>query len=199
MQKNWQNKVIALSGSIGSGKSTALKFFSDLGAFTISADQLAKEVTKKEASGYSKVVEAFGKKILDSSEEVDRKKLAKIIFADPNKRQQLEEILHPLIQQEAKSRFEKASADNLLIYEIPLLFETGQEKNFLKSVLVYAPEEVCIERVMERNGMSKDEVKKIMQNQLSIEEKRKRADYVIENVGSVEELRRNVEEFFSLM
>lgn len=198
MKANWQNNVIALTGSIGSGKSTALKIFSDLGAFTVSADELAKQVSTKGSIGLKKIVEFFGESYLTQASELDRNKLAKIVFSNPAKKKALEEILHPLIQKLAAETFKSAFKKNypLYIYEIPLLFETGQEKSFKKVVVVTAPKELCIERYLARSSSTREEASRRMDNQMPVEKKVSSADFVIENNGSLRELESKVSACF---
>lgn len=198
MNDNWQNNVFALTGSIGSGKSTALKIFNDLGAFTVSADELSKQVSQKGSVGLKKIVELFGEGLLTESHELERNKLAKIVFNDPVKRTTLEGILHPLIQTLAAETFKRAFKKNypLYIYEIPLLFETAQEKNFKKVIVVTAPKELCLKRYVARSGTSFEEAARRMDSQIPLEEKVKAADFAIKNTGSLQELKSKVSACF---
>lgn len=194
MNNNWQNKVIALTGSIGSGKSSALKIFNDLGAFTLSADDLAYKLSEKDSEGLKKIVALFGVGILKDSKELDRGKLAKIVFGDRKKKELLEALLHPMIQKLAEDTFKAAFKKNypLYVYEIPLLFETAQEKNFKKVVLITAPKNLCLERYIMRSGASHEEAERRMNSQMPVEEKIKAADFVIDNAGSLGALKDNV-------
>ena len=189
-------KKIGLTGSIGTGKSTVAKIFQELGAYVIDADKIVHELLKREDIK-EKIREAFGD-VFDSKGEVDRKKLASIVFNNPEKKKILENILHPLVFQEINKFFkevEKKDPNAVAIAEVPLMIETGSYKNYDKIIVVYAPEELQLKRLLEK-GMSKEEAIKRIKSQMPIDEKVKYADIVIENTSTLEDLRKKVEEIY---
>ncbi len=176
--------IVALTGTIGSGKSTVAIILENLGAKVISADKLAREVVKPGSPGLEQIVDCFGSEILTSQGSLNRKKLAEVVFSDLERRTKLEGITHPLIKQLAEERFRKAIANDypLIIYDVPLLFEAGLEKEGFKAIVVVtADEDKCIERIKKRSGLSEEEIRKRISSQLSAEEKISRADFVIDN------------------
>ncbi len=189
-------KKIGLTGSIGTGKSTVAKIFQELGAYVIDADKVVHELLKRE-DVKEKIREAFGD-VFDSKGEVDRKKLASIVFNNPEKKKVLENILHPLVFQEINRFFkeiEEKDPEAVAIAEVPLMIETGSYKNYDKIIVVYAPEELQLKRLLEK-GMSKEEAIKRIKSQMPIDEKVKYADIVIENTSTLEDLRKKVEEVY---
>ncbi len=189
-------KKIGLTGSIGTGKSTVAKIFQELGAYVIDADKIVHELLKRD-DVKEKIREAFGD-VFDSKGEVDRKKLASIVFNNPEKKKVLESILHPLVFQEINRFFkevEEKDPEAVAIAEVPLMIETGSYKNYDKIIVVYAPEELQLKRLLEK-GMSKEEAIKRIKSQMPIDEKVKYADIVIENTSTLEDLRKKVEEVY---
>ncbi len=189
---------IGLTGGIATGKSTVLKIFEEENIKTINTDQIAKEITKKGREGYKEVVRAFGEDILLENGEIDRKKLAKIVFSEESKRKKLESILHPLIVKRMKEMLkdiERKQPCEPVVIEIPLLFEVGLDKEMDITLVVYIPEKLQIERLMKRDGLKKEEAIKRLKSQLSIEEKRKRAHIVIDNSESIENTKKQVKTF----
>lgn len=176
-----------------------LKLFQKLGAFTVSADDLAREVVAPGTSGLAAVVKEFGTSVLASDGTLDRKKLAKLIFNDPTKRQILESVTHPLISALATERFQAAIAKGfpLSIYESPLLFEAGLDKDpFRKIVVVTAREEVCVERIMARDSIPRDDALTRIRSQFPIAEKVKRANIIIDNSSDLFTLEKRVAEVY---
>ncbi len=189
-------RKIGLTGSIGTGKSTVAKMLQELGAYVIDADKIVHELLKRK-NVKEKIREAFGD-VFDSKGEVDRKKLASIVFNNPEKKKILENILHPLVFQEINRFFkevEKKDPKAVAIAEVPLMIETGSYKNYDKIIVVYAPEELQLKRLLEK-GMSKEEAIKRIKSQMPIDEKVKYADIVIENTSTLEDLRKKVEEVY---
>lgn len=187
--------VYGLTGGIGSGKSAVADLFEQYGVPVVSADELARVVVARGSEGLARVVEAFGDGVLDERGELDRRKMAAIVFQDPNKRQELEGILHPRIRE----RFEQVldaiekSGHAVAVYEVPLLFEKNLQNDMKAVILVTADEAIRIARVCARDGVTEAEVRARMAVQLAEDAKRKRADYVIVNDGSYDDLRREVE------
>jgi len=174
---------IALTGSIGMGKSTVAKMFERAGVPFFDADA---EVRRLQAPGGSltgPIGAAFPGALKDGN--IDRKALAAIVLSDPAKLARLEAIVHPAVA-EARARFIAAHADApALLFDIPLLFETKGEGDFEKVVVVSAPAEIQRERVMRRTGMSTDKLAAILERQIPDAEKRERADFVIDTSGSL--------------
>lgn len=181
--------TIYLTGGIATGKSTVAQIFRELGAEVIDADKIAHDVIKKGKSAYFKVLELFGKDILDSYGEIDRKKLGNIVFANRELLRKLEEIIHPEVIREMMARVSEVRSD-VLVIEIPLIFEKGM--NLKPVVLVYAPRHLQKERLMKRDGISEEEAEQRLSAQMDIEEKKKLADYIIDNSGSIDETREQV-------
>jgi len=192
LSPRWQDNVIIVTGTIGSGKSTVTSLFKRDGAFCASADEFARKVVEPGSEGLDKVKEAFGATVVTQEGRLDRQVLGRIVFTDPGKRALLEEILHPLIGEVTKRTFEDAllqKQHDLYLYECPLFFETELHKTRFKHVIVVtASREVSIARIMRRDGLSPEEAERRITAQLSPEEKAARADIVIDNSGSLEDL-----------
>ncbi len=188
-------KKIALTGNIGCGKSTVAKLFRELGAYTVDADRIIRSFYKKGHPVYEKVLREFGKEILDEEGNIDRKKLAKIVFHDREKLRKLEEITHKALYEELEKIYKTLPEDAVVFVEATLLIEKGTYKNYDRTVVVYAPYEVCKERALKR-GMSEEDFERRWQNQMDIEEKVKFADFVIDNSDGLERTKKQVEEVF---
>jgi dephospho-CoA kinase len=184
-------KVIALTGGIGAGKSLVANYFFTLGAKVIDADQLARSAIERGSDGFDEVVTNFGDEILKDG-DIDRSKLAEIIFSDPKKRNLLESIIHPKVQQGLADAKKSLGEDEILIYEIPLLVETNAASKFDLVITVEAPIADRIERLKAR-GLFQSEIEKRIASQATEEQRREIANIVIENSGSEEELLRKVE------
>jgi len=180
--------VIGLTGGIASGKSTVAAMLRDLGATVIDADAAARAVVEPGTPGLNAVVEAFGPEILDG-DRLDRWKLGAIICEDPAARRRLEEITHPLIRAWMAERQREAEerGDVRVVLDIPLLYENGLDRGLKAVILVYAPAEIEMERLMARNSLSQEEAGRRLAAQMPIEEKKARADYVIDNSGTREQ------------
>lgn len=186
--------VYGLTGGIGSGKSSVAEFLEDFGIPVVSADELSRVVVTAGSEGLAEVVQAFGTDVIDERGELDRRKMASIVFREPARRQQLEAILHPRIRErfeQVLDALEKAG-HAITVYEVPLLFEKNLQSDMKATILVTATEETRIARVMERDQTTKTEVRDRIASQMPDSLKRKRADYILENDGSVDELRREV-------
>ena len=183
--------VIALTGGIGAGKSLAAQYFSDLGARVVDADQLARVAIERGSTGFDEVILRFGEKILRDG-DIDRKALAEIIFSDPQAKTDLEAIVHPRIRELFTEVVSDLQPQEILIYEIPLLAETGSAKNFDLVITVEADLEIRKDRLRKR-GMFISEIERRLANQASREEREVLADYVITNDGDEDQLLRAVE------
>jgi len=183
--------LIGLTGGIGSGKSLVGEYFADLGAIVVDSDQLARDVVERGTPGYEELLARFGDAVL-SHGELDRRKLADIIFADPSARKDLEAIIHPRVRKTFELVVAEAEPDAIIINEIPLLHETQAHDRFDLTITVSAPEELRIKRAVER-GMKEYQVRARMENQASDLERESGVDFVIENDGDKDDLLRQVE------
>jgi len=188
---------VGLTGGIASGKSSVSAMLAELGAVVIDSDQLAREVVAKGTPGLAAVVEAFGKQVLTEDGELDRAAMGALVFADESQRKALEGILHPLIGERSAELAEAAGPDALVVHDIPLLAEAGIAETFDAVIVVDAPEELQIERMMRDRGWSREEAESRIAAQASREDRLAIATYVIENTGSLDELRERVEEVYA--
>ena len=178
--------LIALTGGIGSGKSTVAAEWTKLGATEIDADILAREVVKPGSAGLETLVEMLGDEILTSERQLDRSKLASITFTNPEAKAQVEQALHPLIQQLAKARTEQT--EGIVVYTIPLLVETRSPLQFDAVVTISCPESVRLERLIAR-GMSEQDARNRISAQATDQEREAVADYVLDSNCSLDELK----------
>jgi dephospho-CoA kinase len=187
---------VGLTGGIASGKSTVSAMLAELGAVVIDADRLAREVVEPGTVGLERVVEAFGPEILTPDGRLDRPRLGAVVFADRDKLATLERIVHPLVR-EASAALEEATADEtLVVHDIPLIAESGQADRFDAVIVVDVPEEVQVERMIRERGMSEEDARARIANQAGREQRNAIATYLIENTGTIEDLRRQVAEVF---
>jgi dephospho-CoA kinase len=178
--------IVGLTGGIGAGKSTVANMFAQLGALTIDADQLAREVIEPGTIGFDEVLSAFGDSILTEG-DIDRKKLGKIVFKDIAKRRELESIIHPKVQERLAEKINRLDPGDILIYEIPLLVETGAMEKFDYIITVESDIENRLDRLFER-GMDEDEAERRIAAQASQEQRETVANRVIINDGDRAEL-----------
>lgn len=173
--------IVGLTGGIGAGKSTVANMFAQLGALVVDADQLARDVIQPGTSGFDAVIAEFSAKIL-SDGDIDRKKLGKIVFKDAAKRKALEAIIHPRVQEALAQKIKALSPGDILVYEIPLLVETGAAGKFDYIITVEADIENRLDRLFER-GMDEDEAERRIAAQASQAEREAVANRVIINDG----------------
>ena len=178
--------IVGLTGGIGAGKSTVANMFAQLGALTIDADQLARQAIEKGSTGFNEVISTFGEEVL-SEGEIDRQKLGTIVFKDKSKRKELESIIHPRVQEALAQKIKSLSPGDILIYEIPLLFETGAADKFDYIITVESDIENRLDRLFER-GLEEDEAQRRIAAQASQSERESVADYVVVNDGERAEL-----------
>lgn len=188
--------MVGLTGNIGSGKSSVARLLRELGAQVIDADALARQATA-DPGVLKQIADAFGSSVI-SSGQLDRPALAAIVFADPVKLQTLNGIIHPWVRREAARQAEafRQGGTRVLVQDIPLLFESGLQDGFDFVVVVTAPLEERVRRVMQRSGLSADEVRRRDAAQLPLEEKVARADFTVDNSGSEEDLLEQVKRFW---
>ena len=191
-----------LTGSIGSGKSTVSSMFKELGAAVIDADRVSHELLQEDGSCKERAAQHFGSGILNNDGSIDRKRLAKIVFSDANERNALNAILHPAVLEKMREESYDITASDparIIIFDVPLLFESGFFRETDENILVICDQHSIIERVMERDGVSDEEVLSRLKAQMSQEEKQLLADHVIDNNGSMEELRDAVKNLYEYL
>jgi len=187
-------KLVGLTGGIASGKSTVAAILKQLGAAVINADELSREVVQPERDAWKEIVKTFGADILQQDKTLDRKKLRTIVFDNPEARKKLEAIIHPKVRALAEERIRElaAAGRSIIVYEVPLLFE-GQLHHWLRPVILVACDiNTQKKRLRDRDHLTATEAQRHIGAQMSLEEKRKLADYVIENTGSLEDLEQEV-------
>lgn len=199
-------RVVGLTGGIGTGKSTVARMLAARGAVVIDADAIVHELQAAGASMLAELAAAFGAEILRPDGSLDRARLGERVFADPAARRRLGEITHPAVGREMLRRLEAARAAGapLVVMDNPLLFEgrgrrPGAVDPTPETILVYAPAELQIARQMARDGVTRAYAEQRLAAQMSIEEKRALATWVIDNSGGVEETERQVEELVAVL
>jgi len=188
-------KLIGLTGGIASGKSTVAKILKRLGAAIVDADALAREVVEPGHEAWKDIVETFGAEVLQPDRTLDRQKLRATIFNNPAARKKLEAIIHPRVRALAEERIHQhtAAGYEIVVYEVPLLFEGNLHEWLRPVVLVTCDLDTQKRRLQERDGLSAEASQKHIDAQMSLAEKRRLADYVIENDGSLEDLEGEVQ------
>ena len=186
--------VVALTGGIGSGKSTVGQIFAHLGAIVIDSDQLARDVIERGSIGFNEVVAKFGDEILKNG-EIDRQILASLVFKDPAKRAELEQITHPLIRKAFTKVVSSASPDSIVINQIPLLVESNHDYKFDHIITVSASESIRTDRLIKR-GLTNEQIKQRMQAQATDQMREGIADSVIVNEKSEQEITDQVEKIW---
>ena len=190
---------IGLTGGIASGKSSVSKLLVSLGAILIDADQIAREVMLPGHPVLAAVAKHFGQVVLLEDGSLNRKKLGELVFNHPDQLQALNQITHPAIRQEMRDRkhkFEEQFPDRLVVADIPLLYESGLEDGYEQIMLVYVPREVQLERLMKRDGLDKDQAILRLKAQMDIEEKKQKADIIIDNSGNFEDTKKQILAFW---
>ena len=188
---------IGLTGGIGSGKSTAAQRFAELGALVVDADAIAREVVEPGTPGLAAVVAEFGERVLAADGRLDRPALAALVFGDEAARGRLNAILHPLVRRRVAERIAAGRPGTVVVQDVPLLAETGQAGSFDLVVVVEAPEQLRIERLVTDRGMPAEQARARMAAQATDEQRRVIADVVLINDGSPEQLREQVDRFWA--
>jgi dephospho-CoA kinase len=190
--------VIGLTGGIGSGKSTVSRYLAELGAVIIDADKLGHEVYLPQTETWRKLLKTFGKEILAPDNKIDRKKLGTIVFNNPKKLKQLNAIVHPRMYELAKERIDncRRQGTRVVILDAPILFETNWTPLVEEVWVVVANEANVIKRAKARSGLTEEQVRSRLGSQMSNEERIKRAQVVIHNDGTAEDLRKKVNELW---
>ncbi len=190
---------IGLTGGIASGKSTVSNLFKNHGIPVIDADVIAHEVVEIGEEAYEKIISAFSEEILLGSKQIDRAKLGAIIFNNKEKREILNNIVHPAVRKKMLFLKEQYMKSNeLVILDIPLLFESGITHFVEKIIVVYVDEEIQKKRLMERNHFTEEEAKVRIHSQFPLKEKKAHADVVIDNNGTLKETKKQVEKVLQM-
>jgi dephospho-CoA kinase len=193
--------IVGVTGNIAAGKSTVASFFKELGAYIIDWDELAREAVRPHSKAWKEIAKHFGKGILDANLNINRQKLADIVFSDKRKLAKLNQIVHPQvfeIDERTTNEIKNSDPDALIIKDIPLLFEVRRHIFVDKVIAVSASEETRLRRLQEK-GVDRKDAQRRIGSQLPIEQKVKSADFVIHNDGSLEDTRRQVEDIYSLL
>jgi dephospho-CoA kinase len=186
---------IAVTGTAGSGKTTACNRLKELGLRVISADVLAREAVTQGSEAYKKIVKYFGKDVLAADGTLNRPMLRQIVFKDDAARKKLEQFVHPEIIRRMKAGMMQAARDGdpIVVVEVPLLFEFGLENLFDVTINVSAPHALKVRRLMERDNVSNENAEALLKVQMSDQDKNKRATMVIENNHSIEHMLNSVD------
>ena len=190
MTQQMQRAVVAVTGGMGSGKSSVVAYLCEIsGARSLNADTLCRQLLEPGAAGWLAVCNAFGERFLLADQSINRPLLRTVLFDEPQFRQNLNALLHPLVRNEIADRIEKeggafSEAQARFVVEVPLLYEAHWERDFPQVVVVYADTEACRRRIMLRDQISEAEAEKAMAAQMSLAHKALLADHVIDNSGS---------------
>jgi dephospho-CoA kinase len=187
---------VGLTGGVASGKSTVSEILDELGAVVIDADVLAREVVAAGSEGLREVVDAFGPELLTAEGELDRPAMGAIVFSDPDKRKVLESIIHPRVRERAAEIEATAGPSDVVVHDIPLLAETGQATGFDAVIVVDVPAEMQVGRMVELRGMTRDDAEARVAAQASREERLAIATHVVDNTGTLDDLRGRVTEVY---
>jgi dephospho-CoA kinase len=187
-------KLIGLTGGAGSGKSTVAEMFRERGATVLDADQATHALYEPGSLGFDMIEREFGPEYV-RNDRIDRARLGELVFNDADARQRLNAIMHPLVREWMTARTAEALMRGapVVVQDVPLLFENGLEDLYSAVVLVYVPESIQMQRLVEGRGLGEDRARAIIASQMPIDEKRGRARHVIDNSGTREETQRQVE------
>lgn len=189
---------VGLTGGIGAGKSTVADLFSQKGAVVIRSDELARQVIEPQTPGFQQVIDRFGKDIVNSEGYIDRAKLAQIVFQDDAALKDLENIVHPLVRSKTNELVNQHTAETIIINEIPLLLEKKMESLFDFLVIVISSEKNRLERLAQR-GLTTEQATARMAKQVSDDERRAAADFLIVNDGNLDQLEADVEKIWQTL
>lgn len=188
---------VGLTGGIASGKSTVSALLAELGAVVIDADALAREVVATGTPGLAQVVAEFGDEVLTEEGDLDRAKVAEIVFSDEAARRRLEAIVHPLVFERIVELESAAAPGSVVVHDIPLLVESGRADTFDAVLVVDVPVDVQIDRMVRDRGMTQEEAQARVSAQSGREERRAIATHLIDNSGSLDDLRDRVQEVWN--
>ncbi|WUH96286.1 dephospho-CoA kinase [Spirillospora sp. NBC_00431] len=184
---------VGLTGGIGSGKSEVAARLRDRGAVVIDADKIAREVVEPGTAGLAAVAAEFGEEVLLPSGALDREKLGRVVFGDADRLAALNAIVHPLVGERTKELMHAAPAGAVVVYDVPLLVENGLAEMYDEVVVVDAPEEVQLDRLVGRRGMTEEDARARMASQASRADRRAVATRVIDNSGTLDDLKTQVD------
>lgn len=188
--------IIGLTGGIASGKSTVSAMLQELGLPVIDADQIAREIVEPGQRAFNDIVREFGPRVVGPDGQLDRKALGDMIFANPELRLKLNNITHPRLWEVFDYRMRQLTPDTkIVVWDVPLLLETGMDKRVDEVWLVWVDVPMQIERLKNRDNLTEEEAHQRLQAQMPIDEKMKRADRIIDNRGTIEETRETVTKF----
>ena len=193
--------LIGLTGGIGSGKSTVAAMLRDQGIRVVDADQIAREVVEPGQPALAELVEVFGQDILNDDGSLNRQELANRAFATEEATNALNTITHPRIEQETQRQFDLAAAEkeNFLVYDMPLLVERGLHEEMDMVIVVHTDIEERVRRLVERRGLDEDDVRRRMSHQVDDVTRLASADVLIDNNGSIDHLRKQVNDFLATL
>ena len=195
-------KTAALTGGIATGKSTVSRMFQELGAHLIDADLVARQVVEPGQPAYQEIIAHFGREILLKDGQLDRKALGAIIFQHTEERERLNQMTHPRVIaaiDNEEARVHAHEPERLILVDVPLLIETGMYRSYPAVILVYAPENAQLQRLMARDRLSEDDARRRISAQMPIDEKLRYATHLIRNTGGREETCAQVKMVFELL
>jgi dephospho-CoA kinase len=189
---------VGLTGGIGAGKSTVADLFSQNGAVVIRSDELARQVIEPQTPGFQQVIDRFGKDFVNSEGYIDRAKLAQIVFQDDAALKDLENIVHPLVRSKTNQIIDQHTSETIIVNEIPLLLEKKMESLFDFLVIVISSEKNRLERLAQR-GLTAEQATARMVKQVSDDERKAAADFLIVNDGNLDQLEADVEKIWQTL
>ena len=190
-------KIVGLTGGISSGKSTVSSYLKQLKIPVIDADEVARKVVEPNSQGAIEIRKTFGSDVFEEDGSLNRQRLGALIFSNAENRQKLDDLLQPLIKITILNEIEeyRQKGENMIVLDLPLLFEKQYEELCEEIIVVYVPRKLQLERLMKRNQYTKQEALSRIDSQLSIEEKRKRATVLFDNQGTIQQLYHQVEQW----
>lgn len=197
--ENSMSFILGLTGGISSGKTTVSDYIKQFNIPVIDADLVSREVVERDTEGLNEIIQSFGQQILKENGELNREKLGRIIFSNPKKRKLLNHILHPRIRERIISQKEKLVEKNepLIVLDIPLLFEASYRSEVDAVMVVYVDRQIQMKRLIERNSYSLKEAENRINAQMNLKEKKRLADIVIDNSGTIDETYEQVNSWMS--
>ena len=189
---------VGLTGGIGAGKSTVADLFSKKGAVIIRADELARQVIEHDSPGFQKVVALFGPEIVDQDQNINRTKLAQIVFSNDQALKDLENVIHPLVRDKTNEIMDKQTPETIIVNEVPLLLEKQMQSIYDFLVIVISSEKNRLSRLAD-NGINQEQAKSRMSKQVDDEARKAAADFLIVNDGSIEQLEADVQKIWQTL
>lgn len=186
---------LGLTGGIASGKSTVAAMFKELGAHLVDTDLIARQTVAPGSDALKLIVAEFGQAVLDQNGDLDRRRLRELIFADGKARAKLNAIVHPAVAarvREELARIAEVDPQGVALVDVPLLYETNTQGRYRAVVVVYAPPMVQVQRLMKRDGVSRQAAEQSLQAQMPLSEKKQKAQFVVDNSGTLQETREQV-------